>query len=402
MTNIFTALDVGTSQIKGLVAQKEEKKFRILARKTKPSLGVRRGMVIDPESVGKIILELKKELENDSGIQIKEVAVNIGGHHIFSKEVHGAIAISRADQKVSQEDIDRVLDEASKIKLPLNKEVLEIIPRSFVLDGEKDIRDPLNLKGIKLEVEGIAICAFSSYLQNLESALEIANLVPVVMVPSPLASSEAILSDRQKELGVILVEIGEGTTQMAVFEEGNLLNLTIFPIGSLNITNDIAVALQTEIEVAKLIKEKFGGLAFKNTRRIEKIKLPNGEEFRFSTQKLSRAIRARVDEILDLVKKELQKIAKANTLPGGIVFVGGGAKFQGLVEYTKKRIPLPVKTAKPFGFLEDLGPEWATVCGLIKILEKEKSETPEMSTKLWGKIKKLWGKIKNFILLLRP
>jgi len=389
MDNILVAFDLGTSQIKGVVAKKEGESFEILSAKSFPSFGIRRGMIVNPEAVSKILKELKKELEHSAGIKIDEAAVNIGGHHIFSKEVKGAIAISRADQKVSQEDIDRVIEEASKINLPLNKEIIEVYPKNFILDGEGGIKNPLNLKGIKLEVEGLAVCAFSPYIRNLENVLDNAQIQPLIILPSPLASAESTLTDRQKELGVALVEIGAGTIQMAVFEEDALIDLAIFPLGSLNITNDIAVALQTEIEIANKIKEKFGELAFKSTKRTEKLQLKDGEEFHFSTKKLSKAIKARIEEIIALIKNELKRIDKIKDLPGGIVLTGGGAKLKGLVEYTKKSIALPVRKAKPTGFSGyNLDEEWATVCGLLKILDKEDFEEERKNT-FFQKIKKV-------------
>lgn len=395
---IIGTIDIGSSSVKGLICQKLEEKdqYQVIAHCLLKSDGIRRGAVIDPQKTEEVIKKTKNRLEAISRIKLKNVLVNIGGHHIFVKPVKGAVAISRADQKVSQEDIERVLDEAKATSLPLNKEVLDIYPKEYIIDEERGIKDPLGLRGIKLEMEGIVTCVFSPYLENLKDAVLGAGLNIIDIVPNPIADAYALLTPQQKELGVVLIDIGAGTTSMAVFEEGQLIHLAIFPIGSSNISNDIAIALKTEIETAQKIKEEFGKLIFSKTNRKEKIKLDSGETFVFSTRDFSKAAKARIDDIFDLVKKELKKISKYGKLPAGVVLTGGGSKIPGIVDYAKKELSLPARLGKIKKFIgPQLDERFSVACGLAIIgLEEEQSEE--------GIISKLLKKFRKFIEILTP
>lgn len=390
---IISTIDIGSSSIKALVCQKLEEKnqYQVIAHCLFKSEGVRRGAVIDPQKTEEVIKKVKSRLEAIAHTKIKNVLVNIGGHHIFVKPVKGAVAISRADQKVSQEDIERVLDEAKATSLPLNKEVLDIYPKEYIIDEERGIKDPLGLKGIKLEMEGIVTCVFSPYLRNLTDAVLAADLNIIDVVPSPIADAYALLTPQQKELGVVLIDIGAGTTSMAVFEEGQLVHLTIFPVGSSNISNDVAIALKTEIEIAQKIKEEFGKLIFSKTNRKEKIKLETGDTFIFSTKDFSKAARARIEEIFDLIKKELKKISKYEKLPAGVVLTGGGSKIPGLVDYAKKELSLPARLGKLKNFIgPQLDERFSVVCGLAVMgLEEERTEEGTGS-KILRKIKRIF------------
>ena len=396
---IIATIDIGSSSIKGIVCQKLEDKnqYQILAHCVLKSEGVRRGAVVDPQKTAEIIEKIKSRLEALARIRIKNVLVNIGGHHIFIKPVKGAVAISRADQKVSQEDIERVLDEARAVSLPLNKEVLEIYPREYIIDEEKGIKDPLGLRGIKLEMEGIVTCVFSPYLKNLKEAVLSADLNIIDVLPSPLADAYALLTPQQKELGVVLIDIGAGTTSMAVFEEGQLIHLAIFPGGSSNISNDIAIALKTEIDIAKKIKEEFGKLIFSKTNRKEKLKLDSGEVFVFSTKDFSKAARARIEQIFDHIKKELKKISKYGKLPAGVVLTGGGSKIPGLVDYAKKELSLPVRLGKLNNFIgPHLDERFSVACGLA-VFGLEEGEKEEE-----GMFSKIAQMLRKFLEILKP
>jgi cell division protein FtsA len=394
---LINAIDIGSSSIKGMVAVKraESKTIEVLSYHSIPSFGLRKGMVIDPNKVCEKVTQVKSLLEEESGKKIKEAYVNIGGYHIFVKSGHGAVAISRADQKVSQEDIDRVIEEARSISLPFNKEILEVHPREFTIDGESGIKNPLDLKGIKLEVETLIVCAFSPYVKNLIDAILCSDLEIIDMVPSPLASAEAVLTPQQKELGVALVDIGAGSTGIAVFEEETLIHLAILPVGSSHISNDIAIALQTDIDVAEKIKLKFGDYVFKKSNKKEKIELAPNEIFTFSTKKLAKAGKARVSEIFDLIKKELKKISKSDTLPAGIVLTGGGSKLPGIVEFAKKELSLPVRIGMPKNFIGlKADPSNSVLCGLILKGMKEEEEKPGgFEIKIPSKLRKILRKI---------
>lgn len=390
---IISAIDIGSTNFKGMVAKSidNENKIEVLSFKTVPSDGIRKGMVVDPERASLQIIKLKQLLEEESQKKLQEVFVNIGGYHIFVKNTSAAVAISRADQKVSQEDIQRVLESARSLSLPFNKEVLEVIPKDFIIDGEKGIKDPIGLKGIKLEVDALAICGFSPYVKNLIDALTSADLEIAEIVISPLAASYSTLTSHQKELGVALIDLGGASTSLAVFEEGSLIHLAIFPMGSSHISNDIAIALQTEIDVAEKIKLKFGEYIFKQSRKKEKIEIAPNKFFNFSLNKMAKAGRARISEIFSLIKKELKKISKENSLPAGVVLVGGGAKLAGIVEFAKKELNLPAKIGKIDGFVNlETDPSLAVLCGLIKKGFLEESQKEE--SWIFEKIKKIFGR----------
>lgn len=386
----ISAVDVGSEKIRGMLVRKKQEGeiLEVISSHSLPSGGLRRGMIVNPDMVGEKIAELKKMLEYDCKRKIMEAYLNIGGYHLFSKTTGGAVAISRADQKVSQEDIDRALEEAKAVSLPLNKEVLEIYPKEYIIDGEGGIRNPLELRGIKLEVGALVTCAFSPYLKNLIESASIADLDVPEIIPSVLASSEAVLTPQQKELGVVIVDMGAGSTGIAVFEEEALLHLAVLPMGSSHISSDIAIALKTEVDIAEKIKVKFGEHIFKTSKRKEKIEITPGEYFSFPVSKMAQAGRARVAEILDLVQKELKKISKANTLPAGIVLTGGGSQLPGIVDFAKKELNLPARIGIPKGFVGiKADPSFSTVCGLI--LKGLHFQSPSSSSGLAAKIKKI-------------
>ncbi len=373
---LINALDIGSDKIRGMsVARKQDgQTMEVISFHSFPSMGLRKGMVIDAEKTTEKILALKRMMEGDCKRKINKIFLNIGGYHLFCKNGRGAVAISRADQKVSQEDIDRVVEDSRAVSLPFNKEVLEAYPREFIIDGEGGIKNPLGLRGIKLEAEVLNICAFSPYVKNLIDAATSADLEIMEVLPSPLAAAEAVLTPQQKELGVVIVDIGAGSTGIAVFEEESLLHLAVLPMGSSHISNDIAIALKTEIETAEKIKLKFGEYIFKKSSKKEKIEISPGEYFVFPVSKMAQAGRARITELLDLIQKELKKISKANVLPAGVVLTGGGAKLPGLVDFSKKTLDLPAKIGMPKGFIGIRSePSFATICGLIIKGAKEES-----------------------------
>ena len=363
----LTALDIGTGAIKGLCARKDlkEDKVEILAQAELPCLGVRNGEIVKPQEVSKAIRQVVANLAGKANIKIKEVLVNIGGSHLFSVASQGLVSVSRADQKISKEDIARVIKEAEAVNLPSNKEVLDIFPQEFIVDGEGGIKDPMGLEGIRLESKVLLVCVFSPVLENLEVAIEEAGLDVDAVYLSPLASARAVLTDEQKELGVALVDIGFGTTSIAVFEKGEMVNFNIFPVGASNITNDIAIGLRTEIKTAEKIKRDFGTLkpSIKKGSK-EKIKIPETMT-EFSRKFLKDIIESRVGEILNEVDKSLKKISRAEPLPAGIVLTGGGAKMPGIVEFSKQKFKLPGRLAE-FSRIKGLDEtQFSTALGLL-------------------------------------
>ncbi len=366
-SRIITGLDIGTHSIKALaVAQKTDSPtLEVLGFIETPSFGVRRGVVFDVNKVSNEIAQTLSQLRQNIGRKIEDVYVNISGSHIFTTPSHGAVVVSRADRKISEEDVNRVIQAASALSVPLNNEILEVFSKEFIIDGHGQIKKPNNMEGVKLEAEVIALCAFSPYKNNLTSAVLDADFQISDVIPSFLASSMAVLTPQQKELGVCLLDIGAGTTDFAVFQEGDLVHASVFPIGSAHITSDLAVGLKTDIELAEQIKKEFGTCILRGGSKKEKIETENGETLTFSHKTLTGIIEARVGEIFDLAQRELKKISPQGLLPAGVVLTGGGAKLPRIVELARKELKLPARIGVPQG-IEGLekDPSLSTVCGL--------------------------------------
>ena len=409
----ITGLDIGTSSIKGLCALKKQDSpsLEVLAQVSEPVLGMRKGVVINVEEVSKSISRARDLLQEKIGQKIDEVYVNINGGHIFTTPSHGSVVVSRADQKISQEDIDRVIQSAQAFSLPLNKEILDIFPKEFILDNERGIKEAVGMEGIRLEVEILALCAFSPYLKNLTNAVLGADIQIADIIPSPLASARAVLTPRQKELGVCLVDIGAGATGLAVYKEGNLIHAAVLPVGSSHITQDIAIGLRTDINIAEQIKREFGDCILEDSKinkgKEIKIELPQeSSSLTFSQKMLVEVIGSRVSEIFDLIQKELKKISPSCLLPVGAVLAGNGAKLPGIVGFAKKELKLPVRLGAPWvrsSPKEGLDqPEWsgleedpglAAVCGLVlkgKDLEEEDQKFSFDKKGILARIKKIF------------
>lgn len=378
--SLITGLDIGSGTIKAITVCKSKKEsgLEVLAIAEEISSGIRKGVVINPAEVSVRIQAVLKKIEEEINKKIDSVYVNIGGAHIFSASSRGLVSVSRADQKISAEDIERVLQAAQTLSLPSNREILEVIPKEFIIDGEKGIKEVLGMQGVRLEAEVLILAGFAPYLKNLTTAVLNCGLQINDLVLSPLSSSRAVLTSREKELGVVLLDIGAGTTGLAVFEEGDLIHLTVLPIGSAHITNDIAIGLKTDFDIAEKIKIEFGTLSFQGNNKKEKIELTEEETLVFSKKQLSKIIVPRISEIFKEVNKELKKISRQQLLPAGIVLTGGGAKLPKIKDLAKKEFRLPCRIGSPRGFsLTQEDPRLSVVCGLVLSgvdLETEKTD----------------------------
>jgi len=370
--HIITGLDVGTKTTKVLIVQKrpEELKLQVLGQAKSPSVGIRRGAVIDPEKIQEAIKTSLERAERAFGKEVDSVFVNVGGNRIFVTTSRGLVSVSRADRRISEEDIERVLQAARTFPLPSNREILEVFSKEFIVDGEGTIKEPLEMEGVRLETEALILCAFAPHLKKLTKAVVDSGLSIEKFIFSSLASAKSVLSQRDKELGVALLDMGAGTTGLSVFEEGNLLHLAVFPVGSSNITSDIATILRCDIDTAEKIKLNWGSCILEKKRTSVKATAGEKEKIErpleFSQKKLVDIIEARASEILELAQEELKKISRQGKLPAGIVLTGGGAKLPRIIELTKTRLKLPCRIGIPRDFypvIED--PSLATVCGLV-------------------------------------
>ena len=366
MANYIAGLDIGSQSIKILVVnQVKGGGLEVAFQGQEEAKGVRRGVVISPQEVADILQSIVQKAGQDIGRKINAVNINVGGSHIFVSPSRGLISVSRADRKISEEDVRRVLQAAQDFSLPPNKEIFDTVPREFIIDGEKGIKEAVGLEGLRLEADVLVMGGFTPYLENLNQAVLGADLDISNRLSSPVASALACLSEKQKELGVALVDIGAGTTGLAVFEEGDLLHLAILPIGSGHITNDIAIGLKTDIEVAERIKIDYGTCSSPKSQKREKIDLDDGEALVFSQKQLVNIIIPRITQIFGEVHKELKKISMEKSLPSGIVLTGGGAKMPGIKELAKKELKLPVRIGCPQGIANFKDPSWSVCAGLV-------------------------------------
>jgi len=371
---IIVGLDVGTCFIRTAVAKirADQSKPQIIGIGQAPSFGLRKGVVVDIEEAVKSIGQSIQEAERSSGVSIERVIVSLSGNHITSKPSKGVIAVSRADGEISKEDTDRVIDSALAISVSQNREVVHNVPRSFSVDDQIGIKDPIGMNGLRLEVDTLIIEGSSPFIKNLNKCISEAGLEIEDIVLSPLAASRAALSKRQKELGVLALDLGGGTVGLTVFEEGEILHSCVLPIGSSHITSDIAIGLRGSIDLAEKVKLEYGSaLSYEINKKdvIDLSKLGLEEKGIIPRIEVVQIIEARLSEILELANKELKMIDRQGLLPAGVVLLGGGAKIQGLVDLTKETLKLPVQVGFPLeleGVVDEINdPAFATVIGLI-------------------------------------
>jgi cell division protein FtsA len=372
--DIIVGIDVGSTNVRTVIVQifPEEELPRVVGVGLSESVGVRKGVIVDLEETTKAVNDSVEKAERSAGVSVRNAIVSIGGSHIISQSSKGVIAIGRADGEVTEDDIERVVNAAQAISVPPNKEIIHIIPRNYSLDDQKDIKDPVGMNGVRLEVDAMIIEGSTPVMKNLQKSVEQAGIEIKEFVLVPLAAAKATLSKRQKELGVVLVDIGGGTTSIAVYEENDLLHTAILPIGGSHITNDLAIGLRTSIDVAERVKIEFGNALPSDVGKKEDINLaeidPN-EEGIVSRYHVSEIIEARLEEIFDMVNKELKKIARDKLLPGGVVLVGGTAKLPGAVDLAKNILGLPAQTGFPMrlgGLIDKVDePSFVTSVGLV-------------------------------------
>jgi len=373
--NLIIGLDVGTSKVRTIVASvkgKDEIRPKIIGVGESNSAGMRKGAVVDIEEMTKSIKRSIDEAERVSGTKIERAFVSIGGSHIKTKISKGIAAVSRADEEVSEEDVMRAIDNASVVSLDPNREVIHVIPREFIIDNQGGVQDPRGMSGFRLEVDTLIIEGLTPYIKNLRKCLNSAGVEIEGLILNILAASQAVLSKKQKELGVLVLDFGGGTVGMTVHEEGKLLHVTVLPVGSAHITNDIAIGLRTSVETAEKIKLAYGScLADEIGKKdvIDLSKIDEKEEGVVSRKEISRIIEARMDEIFSLVNKELKKIDRERLLPAGAILIGGGAKTPDIVDLAKEKLRLPVQLGYPQGIdglLDKIdNPTFATAVGLI-------------------------------------
>lgn len=373
-SKIVASLDIGSSKIRTVVGMQEEGVAvpNIIGVGIAPSTGLRKGSVIDVEETINSISSSLEDAERMAGEPINHVFLGIGGNHIDSINSKGVIAVAQGENEISEDEVDRVLEAAQAVTIPSNKRLLRIIPKTFTVDEQKGIKYPVGMTGIRLEVETHIVTGFEPIIKNLEKCVLQSGVDIDDIIPTCLASAEAVLSKRQKELGVVVVDIGCGGTSVSVFEDGGTLQTSVIPIGGENVTNDVAIGMRTSIDTAEKLKIEYGSVVPEEVNERETVDLSllsKLDTHLVSKKQIVEIIRARYQEIFVLVKEELAKINRDGMLPAGVVLTGAGAKMPGVIDLGRETLNLPAQIGFPTNYegvvdkIDD--PTYATAIGLL-------------------------------------
>lgn len=362
-------IDIGTTTIRCVVGHVDPTTGvpTIVGVGKSPNNGMRKGTVANLNGPAQAIDLALGEAERMSGYEVNDATISINGSHILSTRAEGMIAVGMANHEVNEDDLARVEEVATTGKVPANREVLEVVPHSYTLDGQGGIKDPLGMSGTRLEIDANVVSALSPYVHNLQKTAEMATVNANGIIPAVLAAAKSVLSERQIESGVAVIDMGSATTSLAVFEEGDLQYVSVIPVGSANITNDLAIGLKTDPEIAEEVKLKHASLA-SNAHGKVSVKV-HKETYEFDGEEIHEIVEARIEEIFEAIEKELKKAGRAGKLPSGVVLTGGGANLRGMADFAKSHLNLAARIGKSGGFAGVAdgidAPEFASAIGLM-------------------------------------
>lgn len=379
--DIIAGLDIGSTAIRLVIGQKISgpagDELQIIGAVSGPAAGVNRGVVNSIEETTSSISAVLEKAERLVGVPINRVWVGINDPHIKCEKSKGVVAVGKSDGEISDSDVNRAIEAARALAVPVNYEILHVIPIKFSVDNQTDVKDPIGMNGIRLEVETLIIQGLSTQIKNLTKAIYRTGLEIEDLVLAPLAAAEAVISSKQKELGVALINLGSSTTSLAVYEERNLIHTAVLPIGSEHITSDIAIGLRCPINLAERVKQEYGSAIEIEEDEDDEIDIRNlveEEEINddietVSKKYVSEIINARVEEIFDKIDEEFKKIDRSGMLPAGAIFVGGGSELDNLVDSAKKnlRLPAAIGQAKNINVVIDKvkNPNFLIALGLV-------------------------------------
>lgn len=374
---MLVGIDLGSSHVRIAVGQlvvspERQSSVSIIGATETFSQGISKGCVSSLEDAVSSISSALEQAERQVGVPLQEAYVGIGGTHIVAQEAKGVIGVSRPDGDIRSEDVARVLESARAMINPANQEILHVLPRGFSVDGQRGIKDPIGMQGIRLEVDAHLIQGLSSHIRNVTKAVFRTGIDIAELVYAPLSASQAVTQSRQRELGVCVLVIGAATTGMAVYEEGELLHAVTLPIGADHITSDIAIGLKVSLEVAERLKQSVGSATPELVNKREDVDLRSygaDQTEIVSLHYVSEIIEARVEELYEKVEAELRKIDRSGLLPAGVILTGGGSKLPGMVDVAKRVLHLPcaigfasIQTSMPELALD---PRFSTAVGLV-------------------------------------
>ena len=376
MSHIVVGLDIGTAKIACLIGEVDRNnRIHVVGVGIAPSQGVKKGVIVDMAAASVAVEEAVHKAERAAGVEVQSAFVGVAGAHISGINSRGTVSIARSNHRVDAQDVRRALESARAVAIPHSQEVVHIIPRGYWLDGENGVRNPIGLHGYRLEVEAHIVTAAVTALQTLEQCCRTAGVLVEAFVLEPLASGEAVLEEDEKELGVVLVDIGGGTTDISIFLEGSVWHTASLPLGGAHLTHDLAVALQCPVATAERLKLRYGAArpeAIVEDELIEVSAFGDTAVQQVWRSEIAEILAYRVADIFDLIQREIKRSGYDGLLPAGLVFCGGTASLPGLREAAHDAFGLPVRIAPPHterlsGLVDRLGsPAYATSVGLLE------------------------------------
>ncbi|HET7753296.1 MAG TPA: cell division protein FtsA [Anaeromyxobacteraceae bacterium] len=379
--DILVGLDIGTTKICAIVGEVTDEGIDVIGIGTHPSKGLRKGVVVNIDATVGSIKRAVEEAEHMAGCEINTVYTGIAGGHIKAFPSHGVVAIK--EKEVRQTDVDRVIDQAKAVAIPMDREVIHVLPQEFVVDDQDGVREPVGMSGVRLEAKALVVTGAVSSAQNIVKCAQRTGLNVADIVLQPLASSLAVLSEDEKELGVCLVDVGGGTTDIAVYSNGAIVHTAVLALGGNHLTNDVAVGLRTPTHEAERIKKTYGCAMASMVDKADTIEVPSvgGAAPRvLSRQILAEILEPRVEEIFMLVQHELQKCGMEELMASGTVITGGSTLLAGMPEMAEEVIGMPVRRGLPRGIggLVDVvkSPQYATAVGLVVYGARQQAGSP--------------------------
>lgn len=373
-SNSAVGLDIGSRYVRCVVGMQEPQAPApsIIGVGTAANNGVRKGVVVDIEETVSAISQALDEAVRIAGINVNHATIGANGTHLITVGSHGIIAVGAGSREITEQDLARAEEAATVIQLPPNREIIQAFPYNYQVDGQEGVKDPIGMSAVRLEVDTLLVTAATPFIKNVARAVNQAGINIDGFLANPLAAALTVVDKNHRDQGTVLLDIGATTTGVAVYEEGDLLHVGILPIGGGHITNDLAIGLRTEIDVAEKVKLEHVNVSPKtaSAHADRHIKIhDNGEELTIAQKEIDDIARARLEELFEMVNAELRKIKREGMLPGGAIICGGGANLRGLEDFAKQALRLPAHVGRPHGFSGIVDkvsdPAYATAIGLM-------------------------------------
>lgn len=403
MEQIIFGLDIGTTKICALVGAVREGQLQIIGLGIEPSRGIRKGIVVDVPEASVALASAIEKAEQTSGYDLSQAMVSMAGEHISCTNNRGVVAVGRNSQGVVPQDIDRALDAAQAIPIPHNRQIVHLIPRQFAVDDQEGVRSPVGMHGFRLEVEAHIVTAATPALLNLSHCASNVGIKAEEFVMNALASAEAVLEPTEREMGVVVADIGGGTTDIALFTQGKVWHTKVIAVGGYHITNDIAIGLRAPYQVAERVKIQFGDCRPDeiDPNYVFTVEPFGGERIRVGRQDLAQVIEARVEEIFQLILQEIRRSGYSGLLPAGIVLTGGSSQIRGIAQVAERVLNVPARVASPknlHGLVDAIRtPAYATSVGLLRwVMTEHHVYRPRPRQNEWGR------RVRGLIDLLLP